>query len=556
MHKNYHVYLENKNKQKNSLDFKPNCWGPMLQQHLSATCFVSYQNLATNSVTPPQKQHEIFATAPTTKNKKLFAGRITFSPLKIDKRQQITKNTRQNENVALHSRPKFEQKQQEQTLYWQPKKATTTAVKTLTLNQRNGPNAQTKNLNATGGESSPDFQAPWENIENMKYNSFNLLKMKAQILKQNPSQISNEMWRQQNLGNMLQQHFMPQTPTPLKQPIIDLIPKPKKESLDFNSRRRRGRLRLATSDVELEEEATLKTTAKTITTSSYATTTNEAKAETEPKIETDIDYDTVLKASSISKANCRSLTAARSDVPATFVRVNNVAKQVTALLLTLLLSFLSITFVNKKPQENLVLSSNNILKTNRKRDAKTTHRRTSSSSSSGAALFCKSNIFSSSSSSSSSSKIPIMLSSPLSSTISVAGSSRLLYAYLFISILLIIPSHDHNMVSAAKPKSATQLQQQQQQHDLNQQQQHHHKPNIAYAAGADNVHIDKEGMVLTPPSYQGVSSQTSNEDGIDYLTDSGEQLFDDEKQNLNIVEEEEEMDRDSYEKDGNGKWND
>ncbi|XP_019895062.1 sodium/potassium/calcium exchanger Nckx30C isoform X3 [Musca domestica] len=494
----------------------------MLQQH-NATCLLSATNLVnTQTVTPPaQRQHEILETKPTstatTANLQTLvaAEGITLGPLQNGGNEQQQQLAKTNENVALHSSvPKNKLP------------TTTTFIPILKNGSYNNAQKQTKNNN--NNQNSSQGRQLWHvvgSLDDVKNNDFPDLttKMKAQILYQTPSLLTEATtaaatkWQQQQtLSKMLHDHIAVQS---LLKPIIDFIPKSIKESLDFNSRRRRGRLR-------------------------------PAKAETGTETET----ETVAAASRTATPSTSSARAARrrSNVPATFVQVNKFAKQLTTLLLTLLLSFLSITFVNKhNSNNNLVLSLNKILKNkNRKKSNPADdddgndeaeikgeqipiHRQISSHNNNKNTTTTSSSVFSSN------------------------GTSRLLYALLFFAILLIIPSHDH-MVSAAKPKSATQLQQQQQQQhqDHNQQQQHHNnKPNIAYAAGADHVQIDKEGMLLTPPSYQGVSSQTSNEEGTEYLTDSEEQLFDDEKQNLNIVEEEdaaeEDMDRGSYEKDGN-----
>lgn len=502
----------------------------MLQQH-NATCLLSATNLVnTQTVTPPaQRQHEILETKPTstatTANLQTLvaAEGITLGPLQNGGNEQQQQLAKTNENVALHSSvPKNKLP------------ATTTFIPILKNGSYNNAQKQTKNKN--NNQNSSQGRQLWHvvrSLDDVKNNDFPDLttKMKAQILYQIPSLLTEATtatkWQQQQtLSKMLHDHIAVQS---LLKPIIDLIPKSIKESLDFNSRRRRGRLRPT-------------------------------------KVERGTETETVAAATETATPSTSSARAARhrrgrrSNVPATFVQVNKFAKQLTTLLLTLLLSFLSITFVNKhnsnSNNNNLVLSLNKILKNkNRKKSNPAddddgideaemkgeqipiaNHRQISSHNNKNRNTTTTS-----------------------SSVFSSNGTSRLLYALLFFAILLIIPSHDH-MVSAAKPKSATQLQQQQQQHqDHNQQQQQHHnnKPNIAYAAGADHVQIDKEGMLLTPPSYQGVSSQTSNEEGTEYLTDSEEQLFDDEKQNLNIVEEEdaaeEDMDRGSYEKDGNGK---
>ncbi|XP_073824070.1 solute carrier family 24 member Nckx30C isoform X5 [Musca autumnalis] len=512
----------------------------MLQQH-NATCLTPATTLAdTQTVTPPaQRQHERLGKIPSSStNFQILDSveRITFGPLhnggsdpETNQQSQLTKT---NENVAVHS-----------SLPHRLPTATTTFIPTL-RNGSNNAQKQTNNQNSSQGRQIWHVVKPLDDVKFNNNDSLDLTtKMKAQISNQTPSLLTETTraatkWhqqQQQHLSKMLLDHYA----MSLLKPIIDLIPKSIKESLDFNSRRRRGRLRPH----------------KAIGQQANATAAAAVTATTTP--------------SSSARAARR-----RSNVPATFVYFNKVAKQLTTLLLTLLLSFLSITFVNKHNSSNnnkLVLSLNKILKNNRIKsnqaddndDAEgeeknneqipiTNYRQLYNSSNHN-----KNNITATMSSSSSSSS----LSSSSSSVFSSNGTSRLVYALLFFSILLIIPSHDH-MVSAAKPKSATQLQQQQQQHQEHnqqqqqQQQQHHNnKPNIAYAAGADNVQIDKEGMLLTPPSYQGVSSQTSNEEGTEYLTDSEEQLFDDEKQNLNIVEEEdaaeEDMDRGSYEKDGN-----
>ncbi|XP_059221261.1 sodium/potassium/calcium exchanger Nckx30C isoform X3 [Stomoxys calcitrans] len=571
----------------------------MLQQP-EATC-LQQPTLATKSSISPQQQHEILGCySKNTFLSKDLQG-ITFSPspkraksesqhLKVYRQTKICSN-----NVALHSwQTKEKQPQQLLSLAAEAGKDNI-----LTLNQGYGPNAQTKynfkspKARRQGLPNTPLVRPPTEDdedadddgeAEHVKEILFpTLLNMKAQNSKLNPSLLT-ESERPQSPPTMLlrpQQHMQQRQ----QQSKIKAIPKPIKESLDFNSRRRRGRLRSAMRCRQDDNE--------------NVTATANGKS----------DQEQELKAK-----------AARSNVPATFVVcVNNVAKQLTTLLLTMLLSFLSLhtTFVNKIQKNiKIVLSTTTTItrktatpltKTTATASSSLSSLSSSSSSSLSSASCLNNKIWNKSRKYSKELENPkqegalkaagkysdknvaskpksrtkttpsaitawlkTLSSSSTSSTSSPTLSSltapnllsrRLLYAFLFVSIILVIPSHDH-MVSAAKPKSATQLQHNQQQqppqHNQQQheQQQHHHKPNVVYAAGADNVHIDKEGMLLTPPSYQGVSSQTSNEDDTEYLTDSvEEQLFDDEKQNMNIVEEEEEAEErernGSFERDGN-----
>lgn len=499
----------------------------MLQQH-NATCLLSATNLVnTQTVTPPaQRQHEILETKPTsTANLQTLvaAEGITLGPLQNGGNVQQQQLAKTNENVALHSSvPKNKLP------------ATTTFIPILKNGSYNNAQKQTKNNN----QNSSQGRQLWHvvrSLDDVKNNDFPDLttKMKAQILYQIPSLLTEATtatkWQQQQtLGKMLHDHIALQS---LLKPIIDFIPKSIKESLDFNSRRRRGRLR----PTKVERGTETETVAVAAATETATPSTSSARA-------------------------ARHRRGRRSNVPATFVQVNKFAKQLTTLLLTLLLSFLSITFVNKhnSNNNNLVLSLNKILKNKNRKKSNPADDDGNDGNDEAEMKGEQIPITNYRQISSHNNNNKNTTTTTSSSVFSSNGTSRLLYVLLFFAILLIIPSHDH-MVSAAKPKSATQLQQQQQQHqDHNQQQQHHNnKPNIAYAAGADHVQIDKEGMLLTPPSYQGVSSQTSNEEGTEYLTDSEEQLFDDEKQNLNIVEEEdaaeEDMDRGSYEKDGNGK---
>ncbi|KAL9930940.1 solute carrier family 24 member Nckx30C isoform 3-T7 [Glossina fuscipes fuscipes] len=123
-------------------------------------------------------------------------------------------------------------------------------------------------------------------------------------------------------------------------------------------------------------------------------------------------------------------------------------------------------------------------------------------------------------------------------SMSYPSLSTLLYALLLLTTILILPCTNH-IAAAAKPKSATQLQQ---------QKQHHHQeleqkpPNLAYAAGADNIQIDSGGMLLTSPSYQIVSSQTSNEEESEFLYPSSQfDEFDEEKLAENDMEVDEEQ---------------
>ncbi|XP_065356475.1 sodium/potassium/calcium exchanger Nckx30C [Calliphora vicina] len=299
-----------------------------------------------------------------------------------------------------------------------------------------------------------------------------LQKLKAQILPQPPATSLLNPAPPTNISKMM----LPQHTETINQ-----------ESLDFNSKRRRGRLRLLQSEKTEPEQL------------------QQAKQE---------KYE------------------AFNNVPAALY-LNNVAKVTTTLLLTQMLSFMqqiNNTFVNKPQQqikkqqpENLVLSLINkiIIKLNINNNKKQ-----------------RKNL-----------QYPLTSSSSTSSTSTSSSSSStfLLYAFLFLTTLLILPCHHPQaLAEAAKPKSATQHNNNHLQHQHQQQQD---KPNIAYAAGADNVHIDKEGTVLTPPSYQVVSSQTSNEEEAEYIIDSDERNFDLENESLNEVnEEEQEEERDSYEK--------
>ncbi|XP_075149732.1 solute carrier family 24 member Nckx30C isoform X3 [Haematobia irritans] len=511
----------------------------MLQQP-KATCFqpIKPQILAKNLDISLEKHNEIFKTPNQISQNLHDFQRITLSPY-----ENSPKGIKKDILGHHHRRHHHHQRQQSQSNYvakivdekMLPAFAAL-ARKILPFCQGYGPNAQTTPQGFSTIKAAALVKA--QNEANVKTDFPTLLeKMKAQIFKRNNPSLLNDIepgQKQEMPTNKmlpLPMHYFPfgQQQDPQGKSNIKAIFKPIKESLDFNSRRRRGRLR----STEATEE----------------------------------DNETVSAYFSDRQTEEMTLAAARSYVPATFVYLNIVAKQLRNLLLTLLLSFLSlITFVNKIPKEKLELplfswlltsaSSSSSSSANKRNFQENSHKLVASQKS-GKPWRTKS-----SSSSLSSASSSWLSSSSLFSSISLSTSissnlisMRLLYAFLFVSILLIIPSNDHHMVSAAKPKSATQLHQQQQQQQ--QQEQHHHKPNVVYAAGADNVHIDEvEGMVLTPPSYPGVSSQTSKEDETEYLTDSEEQLFDDEKQNMNIVEEEgddeEDMDRGSYEKEGNG----
>ncbi|XP_054083582.1 uncharacterized protein LOC105218237 isoform X3 [Zeugodacus cucurbitae] len=149
----------------------------------------------------------------------------------------------------------------------------------------------------------------------------------------------------------------------------------------------------------------------------------------------------------------------------------------------------------------------------------------------------------------------------------------LFYAFILCTSILL-PS-GNNLVSAAKPKSATQLQQQKlllqqqqqqlllEQQQLQQQQQQKHQqyehqhghqahqptaaaPNGGFGAlgggyaglGIPVAAGGPAGGDLTPPTYQVVSSRTSNEESefIFPAEQSDEQVFDQEEQNLNVVD--------------------
>ncbi|XP_053957516.1 uncharacterized protein LOC128862799 [Anastrepha ludens] len=166
------------------------------------------------------------------------------------------------------------------------------------------------------------------------------------------------------------------------------------------------------------------------------------------------------------------------------------------------------------------------------------------------------------------------------SAISWRSSQMQLLFYAFILCTSILLPCGNNLVYAAKPKSATQLQQQkqlqqqqllleqqQQQQQHHQQHEHHQQGHQAHqpAAGPNGgvgvpgypglgipVAAGGPGADLTPPTYQVVSSQTSNEETefVFPAEQSDEQLFDQEEQNLNVVEIEEEHNK-PYELDSN-----
>ncbi|CAD6999180.1 unnamed protein product [Ceratitis capitata] len=155
---------------------------------------------------------------------------------------------------------------------------------------------------------------------------------------------------------------------------------------------------------------------------------------------------------------------------------------------------------------------------------------------------------------------------------------HLLFFYAFILCTSILLPCGNNLVSAAKPKSATQLQQQkqlllQQQQQQQQQQQYEqhvhgqhghqaHQPAAGpnggfgthggYAGLGIPVAAGGPGADLTPPTYQVVSSQTSNEEAefIFPSDQSDEQIFDQEEQNLNVVEMDEDDDDEAEDRQG------
>ncbi|XP_067620506.1 sodium/potassium/calcium exchanger Nckx30C isoform X3 [Eurosta solidaginis] len=141
----------------------------------------------------------------------------------------------------------------------------------------------------------------------------------------------------------------------------------------------------------------------------------------------------------------------------------------------------------------------------------------------------------------------------------------LLFSAFILCTSILLPC-GNNLVSAAKPKSATQLQQQkqlqqqqlleqQQQLEQQKQQQHHHEHQSGHqahqpvAVGIPGLGIPVAsggpGGDLTPPTYHVVSSRISNEDTefVFPAEQSDEQLFDEEEENLNIVELEDEDER-------------
>ena len=280
------------------------------------------------------------------------------------------------------------------------------------------------------------------------------------------------------------------------------------ETLDFNSRRRRGRLRLMDNDIKRYN------------------TENNKNSNKKNAMNNKENY---VPATMFSNINAKVNDSNSNSNSNMFITTT------TIIIITILINIIKRikTFVNKPTQKtnnnktnnNLVLSS----LINKTFNQPTTRTRSTSTHSA-----------SSSSSSSSSSSLR-------------TSSSFLLYAFLFALILLILPCHQsYYLAEAAKPKSATQ--QQQQLHQQQQQQQQHRqhqqdKPLIAYAAGDDNVLIDKQGTVLTPPSYQIVSSQTSNEEDVEYTIESDERTFDLENESVNEVNEDE---LESFEKFENG----
>ncbi|TMW53922.1 hypothetical protein DOY81_000979 [Sarcophaga bullata] len=487
----------------------------MLQQH--ATCL--QQNLLNTNTTTAT------ATSTTTTNKKLLKAnkKRLLSHCKHEKLllkkccpcpQRITQNltvnnSSQTENAALHS-PVWQktndrlfkicckqQRQQKQQAYLVNDR-TTLAIKRKWALKRwclNGAKAQTFKT----GRKQSLCQQYKPGLNSLKLRQL-LARPKPKLQTQAQTALTTTLKSSEilvtaknitNNSNMLHQQKQPEQQ---QQPECNL--KNHAETLDFNSRRRRGRLRLIENDLKR-----------------YNTENNNN------------NNSNNMKNAKNNKENY---------VPATMfsninAKVNNSNSNMfittTIIIITILINIIKRikTFVNKPTQKN-----NNNNKTNNNNLVlylinKTLKQPTTTTRSHSASL-----------SSSSSSRS----SSPLGT------SSFLLYAFLFALILLILPCHQsHYLAEAAKPKSATQQQQQQ----LHQQQHQHQqdKPLIAYAAGDDNVHIDKQGTVLTPPAYQVVSSQTSNEEDAEYIIDSDERNFDLENESINEVNEEE---RESFEK--------
>lgn len=312
------------------------------------------------------------------------------------------------------------------------------------------------------------------------------------------------------------------------------------EKLDFNSRRRRGRLRLLQQQQEQQEQKQL-----------------QLQLTQQQQLQTDINRPTQPMS---SQQSLKEKYKAFYNVPAAMY-LNNVANVITALLLTQMLSFIKQinSFVNKpqqqkqqqqqkqKPSNNLVLSliskiHNEIIYNNNNNKQISTGKRKISPKPNKPNANATATVTVNATATATANTT---LTTPPTTSL---ATTFLLYAFIIITILLILPCHHPNaLADAAKPKSATQL------NTNNNRLQHQHqqdKPLIAYAAGADNVHIDKEGSILTPPSYQIVSSQTSNEEETDYILDSDERNFDLENESINEVNEEE---RESYEKFDNGK---
>uniref|UniRef100_A0A1A9WKA1 Uncharacterized protein n=1 Tax=Glossina brevipalpis TaxID=37001 RepID=A0A1A9WKA1_9MUSC len=208
----------------------------------------------------------------------------------------------------------------------------------------------------------------------------------------------------------------------------------------------------------------------------------------------------------------------------------NVLGDVASFLLTLLSSFVVDTYVNMK---TLVLSSvkcKNYLKVTSKKAI--IHSNCNQNNNNNNKSNSKNNYSLYATSATTTYKFSLSMSYPSPS------SSTLLYALLLLTTILILPCTNH-IAAAAKPKSATQLQQQKQHHHQELEQK---QPNLAYAAGADNIEIDSGGMLLTSPSYQIVSSQTSNEEESEFLYPSSQfDEFDEEKLAENDLEVDEEQ---------------
>ncbi|KAM7352353.1 solute carrier family 24 member Nckx30C isoform 3-T5 [Cochliomyia hominivorax] len=518
----------------------------MLQEH--ATCLQQHLlnktnnnfalNLSSNISSKEQlkclqeksNKHEISALGLSTLSQQGITVKPRLTEAKTLKQPNNNNNNNNNSNnVALHSvkennKPKFERetkiKASETLALWAAQmKATLKGPK----------NAQEiKPGLAKGITTKPSLILYQQQQQHLKAQN---LKQIITATTTTSLLIDKPQKQQQNI-------IMPQTTKQQhqKQHYYLLNPQQELETLDFNSRRRRGRLRW-------DSQSQLQQLGK--------------------------EEDVVPNPNSEQKTRevyCKQQKheKAFNNVPATKY-LNNVAK---LNLITIVATILLTQMFYLKQQIQQFVNKNRKIKTQTQQQQKLKLKPTTTTENLVLSLIKNINQHSNNKTKRKNSHTTTTTSLTTYSSSSLTSSPNtrtfLLYAFLFLTTLLILPLHQpaYSIAEAAKPKSATQQQQQHSNNNNNhlqqQQHQHHHqqqqqqpqqdKPNIAYAAGADNIHIDKEGTILTPPSYQVVSSQTSNEElgeETEYILDSDERNFDLENESINEVNEEE---RDSYEK--------